>query len=91
MRRLTVTDIVANAEAFAPDTAAQCRYWLGRLSRMVSERSPETVLKIITTAYGPLEREKDSETAQDLVLDVSRGRGRRITRKGLEFPKTRSR
>lgn len=82
-------DIVANAEAFAPDTAAQCRDSLGRLSRMLSDRSSQTILKIITTAFGPLARNKDGEAPQDLVLDVSRGHGRRITKQGLGRPRAR--
>lgn len=84
------SDIVANAEAFAPDTAAHCRDSLRRLSRMLSERKSETVLKILTTAYGPLERKKDGDAPQDLVLDVGRGRGRRTPRQGLGRSRTRT-
>lgn len=63
-----------------PDTAAQCRKSLDQLSQMLSKRSSQTVLKIITTAYGPLERKKDGESPQNLVLDVGRGRGRSHTK-----------
>lgn len=60
--------IIANSEAMSPSTAIQCRSCLQRLSKMLSERNCQTVLKIITTSYGP--GEQDGGPTEDFVVSL---------------------
>ncbi|KAJ8131882.1 hypothetical protein O1611_g1744 [Lasiodiplodia mahajangana] len=64
--------IIANSEAMSPGTAVQCRACLRRLSRKLSERDCQTVLKIVATSYGPDGSDRDS--MEDFVLSVDTNR-----------------
>jgi hypothetical protein len=64
--------IITNSEAMSPSTAVQCRAYLRRLSRMLSERNCRTVLKIITTSYGPEISEGDATEEFVLSLNATR-------------------
>ncbi|KAI1357367.1 hypothetical protein F5Y08DRAFT_352570 [Xylaria arbuscula] len=66
LQRLKLVYIIAISEAMSPSTAAQCTTCLHRLSAMLSERGCQTVLKIITTSYGPAVLGEGS--AEDFVL-----------------------
>ncbi|KAI1170553.1 hypothetical protein F4777DRAFT_108471 [Nemania sp. FL0916] len=68
IQRLKCVYIIANSEAMSSDTAAQCRTCLKRLSTMLSERGCQTVLKIITTSYGP--GALDEGSIEDIVLKL---------------------
>ncbi|KAI1820845.1 hypothetical protein F4861DRAFT_34762 [Xylaria intraflava] len=66
--------IIANSEAMSPSTALQCRAYLQKLSRLLSERNCHTVLKIITTSYTAAAAEE--RLMEDIVLSIaSRGQG----------------
>ncbi|KAI0147806.1 hypothetical protein GGR57DRAFT_493694 [Xylariaceae sp. FL1272] len=66
LQRLRHVYIIANSEAMSPSTAAQCRTCLQRLSSMLSQRRCQTVLKVITTSYGPAV--PDEGSIEDFVL-----------------------
>ncbi|KAI0411408.1 hypothetical protein F5X98DRAFT_54705 [Xylaria grammica] len=70
--------IIANSEAMSPSTAAQCRTCLRRLSTMLSGRGCQTVLKIITTSYGPAALDEGSTEDFVLRFDATRTRSNHL-------------
>lgn len=66
--------IIVNSEAMTPDTAAQCRACLQRLSRLLSNRGCQTILKVIMTSCGSDVRNQDM--TGNIVLDLTRPVGR---------------
>lgn len=77
--------IIVNSEAMAPDTAAQCRSCLKRLSRLLSDRGCQTILKVIMTSCGSEVRNQDM--AGDIVLDFTRTVGRASQRRARKEAK----
>lgn len=77
--------IIVNSEAMAPDTAAQCRACLQGLSRMLSDRGCQTILKVIMTSCGSEVRNQD--TTGDFVLDLTRTVGRANQRRARKEAK----
>lgn len=71
--------IIANSEAMSPSTAVQCRAYLQRLSRLLSERNRQTVLKVITTSYSSAVVEE--KLTEDIVLSITGMRGQTNQRK----------
>lgn len=79
--------IIVNSEAMTPDTAAQCRACLQRLSRLLSNRSCQTILKVIMTSCGSDVRNQD--TTGNIVLDLTRPVGRANQRRARREIKRR--
>ncbi|KAI8631672.1 hypothetical protein F5Y19DRAFT_401907 [Xylariaceae sp. FL1651] len=79
--------IIANSEAMSSSIALQCRECLRRLSRMLQERNCQTVLKIITTWYGP--GTSDGNTLEDFVLSLNATNGQRSRRKARKQTRRR--
>lgn len=77
--------IIVNSEAMAPDTAARCRACLQRLSRLLSERGCQTILKVIMTSCGSDVRNQDM--TGDIVLNISRTVGRASQRRARKEAK----
>lgn len=77
--------IIVNSEAMAPDTAAQCRAYLQRLSRLLSDRGCQTILKVIMTSCGSDVRNQDM--TGDIVLNLSRMVGRASQRRARKETK----
>lgn len=71
--------IIVNSEAMTPNTAAQCRACLQRLSRLLSDRGCQTILKVIMTSCGSDVRNQDM--TGDIVLDLTRPVGRASQRR----------
>ena len=81
--------IIVNSEAMAPDTAAQCRACLQKLSRLLSDRGCQTALKVIMTSCGSDVRNQDM--TGDIVLDLSRSVGRAKQRRARKEAKRQRR
>ncbi|KAI0111208.1 hypothetical protein GGR51DRAFT_547370 [Nemania sp. FL0031] len=79
--------IIANSEAMSPSTAVQCRAYLRRLSRKLSERNCQTILKVVTTSYGPDKSSGDS--MEDFVLSVDATRAHANHRRSRKRTKRR--
>lgn len=79
--------IIVNSEAMAPDTAVQCRECLQRLSRLLSDRGCQTILKVIMTSYGSDVRNQDMDG--NIVLNLSRSVGRASQRRARKEAKRR--
>lgn len=77
--------IIVNSEVMAPDTAVQCRACLQRLSRLLSDRGCQTIIKVIMTSCGSDIRNQDM--AGDIVLNLSRTVGRASQRRAREEAK----
>lgn len=60
--------IIVNSEATSRSTAIHCHVCLQRLSAMLSDRNCQTVLKIVTTSYGP--EGQDGGPTEDFVLSL---------------------
>lgn len=71
--------IIVNSEAMGPDTATQCRLCLQRLSRLLSDRGCQTILKVIMTSYSSDVRNQDM--TGNIVLDLTRPVGRASQRR----------
>ncbi|KAI7776580.1 hypothetical protein LA080_004785 [Diaporthe eres] len=87
LKHLKHVYIIVNSEANlkAPDTAAQCRACLQRLSRLLSDRGCRTILKVIMTSCGSEVRNQDM--AGDIVLDLTRTVGRANQRRARKEAK----
>lgn len=79
--------IIVNSEAMAPDTAAQCRACLQKLSRLLSDRGCQTILKVIMTSCGSDVRNQDM--TGNIVLDLTRPVGRANQRRARKEIKRR--
>lgn len=79
--------IIVNSESMAPDTAAQCRACLQKLSRLLSDRSCQTILKVIMTSCGSDVRNQDM--TGNIVLDLTRPVGRANQRRARKEIKRR--
>lgn len=77
--------IIVHSEAMAPDTAAQCRACLQKLSRLLSDRGCQTILKIIMTSCSSEVRHDDM--TGDIVLDITRTAGRASQRRARKEAK----
>lgn len=77
--------IIVNSEAMTPDTAAQCRACLQRLSQLVSDRGCQTILKVIMTSCGLEVRNQDMTGS--IVLDLTRTVGRANQRRARKEAK----
>ncbi|KAI1122574.1 hypothetical protein F5Y10DRAFT_71393 [Nemania abortiva] len=79
--------IIANSEAMSPSTAVQCRACLRRLSQTLLGRNCQTILKVITTSYGPGESTGDS--MEDFVLSVDTTRAQSNRRRARKRARRR--
>lgn len=77
--------IIVNSEAMDPETAAQCRACLQRLSRLLSDRGCQTILKVIITSCGSDVRNQD--LTGDIVLNLTRTVGRASQRRARKEAK----
>lgn len=79
--------IIVNSEAMDPDTAAQCRACLQRLSQLLSDRGCQTNFEVIMTSCGSDVRNQDM--TGNIVLDLTKPFGRASQRRARKEVKSR--
>lgn len=79
--------IIVDSEAMTPETAAQCRTCLQKLSRLLSDRGCQTILKVVVTSSGSDMRNQDMNG--NIVLDLKRPVGRAVKKRARKEVKRR--